>query len=274
MSDDLAAIHKWLNKNLVSMVLIYWHLDEKGNSKGKPFVFASSGFVMTFGEVWFLVTAGHTLQELDELIARPDVKVVASFIVDSLGSQALHRGSFPFTYDADDEKRRYVYEDGLDFGLIALNPNDRRLLEANGIQTVAIENWINQDIDRCIGFILVGIPVDLVSLEGPGQLPTVNIGTFSHYVARLTTLPPGAKQTKYERFVGDLGKPVDFPSGIKGTSGGPILGFFYDDEGAMRYWIVALQSHCLNKRYIFGCPVRLFGEFLLGGLPGVDELPD
>jgi hypothetical protein len=66
--------------------------------------------------------------------------------------------------------------------------------------------------------------------------------------------------------MGDLGKTVSLPGGLKGTSGGPILGFFRDDGGNLRYWVVALQSSCLHNRYIFGCPVKLFGGLLLDEL--------
>lgn len=266
MDDDFSPVHKWLNKNIIALVLIYWHLDEKGNSKGTPFVTAVSGFAMSFGESWFMVTAGHVLEDLDELIDQKYVKVVDSFIVDSLGSQAKHTDHIPYTYEK--EKRGYHYADGLDFGLIALGLHERQLLEANGIVPVAIENWISIDLDRCTGFMLLGIPASLVGLEKNGQMTGINIGTALYTVKRLTEPPPGADQTIFERFMGDLGKEH---SPLKGTSGGPILGFFRDNDDNLCYWVVALQSKCIKNRYIFGCPLKLFGGILLDELRQIVE---
>lgn len=264
MDADIRDLQRWLNRHLVSMVLIYWHLDEKGNSEGKPLIAACSGFVMTFGEAWFLATAGHVLKELDELIAHPFVKVVDSFLVDSLGSQATHKDHIPFTYE--ENKRGYAYADGLDYGLVALSYNDRLLLEANGIVPVAIENWLNQDIDRCKGFALIGIPMDWVSHERRGTSDGLVIGALLASVKRLHEPPPGADEVKYERFMGELSRKMETEHGLEGASGGPIVGFYDDEQGKLSYWVVALQSKCIDKRYILGCPVKLFGQQLLDGM--------
>ena len=40
MDAELRDLQRWLNRHLVSMVLIYWQLDEKGNSKGEPHIAA------------------------------------------------------------------------------------------------------------------------------------------------------------------------------------------------------------------------------------------
>jgi hypothetical protein len=154
--DEYAAFQRWMNRHLVSLVLINWHLDEAGKRNGHAHVAACSATVMASGDMWFLVTAGHVLQELDELIAHVRVEVAESFIVDSLGSQAKHVGNIPFNYA--DAARHYVFDDGLDYGLICLNANIRRLMAANGILPVDAENWINQDMDKCNGFVLLGIP--------------------------------------------------------------------------------------------------------------------
>ncbi|MBX3451502.1 MAG: hypothetical protein KF777_18180, partial [Planctomycetaceae bacterium] len=201
MDDEGKALLRWMNRHLVSLVLIYWHLDENGNSKGKPFVNANSGFIMTFGDAWFLVTAGHVIEELDELASHRFVKIVDCFLVDSLGSQATHRNNIPFNYE--ESLRCFEYHDGIDCGFIWLNPNEIKLLQANDVQPIGVENWIKQDIDKCKGFMLLGIPAELVGLDEGGE-PQINIGTFASTVKRLPAVPEGAEDTPFERFIGEL----------------------------------------------------------------------
>jgi hypothetical protein len=264
MDFDARDVQRWLSRHLVSMVHIYRHLDANGNLQGDSLISASSCFVMSFGERWFLVTAGHVLKELEELLEHPRVRLIQSCLIDALGSDAIHNSNLPFTYDKSN--RFYIDQDGLDFGLIPLSHNHRQLLEANRVVPVAVENWINQDIDRCHGFLLLGIPVDWVShAQSPGGY-RLGIETLLVSIKRLTEPPPRAETTMYERFIGDLTKPADMQHGLEGTSGGPIFGFYDDDNGQLRYWIVALQSSCLDKRYVFGCPVKLFGNHLLARL--------
>ena len=81
---ELGKLQKWLNRHLVSLVLVYWHLDEKGNSKDKPLVAACSGFVLSFGDMWFLVSAGHVLKELDALVAWQSTLIADQSIIRAL----------------------------------------------------------------------------------------------------------------------------------------------------------------------------------------------
>jgi hypothetical protein len=69
------------------------------------------------------------------------------------------------------------------------------------------------------------------------------------------------EETEYERFIGEITNKSDIES-LEGTSGGPIVGFF-KQEDQTAYWVVALQSHSLGNRYVFGCPVKLFGTIIV-----------
>jgi hypothetical protein len=254
--DQLAFFQQWLNRTLVVLVQVYWHLDKKGNSKGEPRVAACSGFVMTFGEMWFLVTAGHVLEDLDKLVAHRQVKVVDSFIVDSLGSEAQFHNNIPFSYE--ESIRHWIYEDGLDWGLIMLTPHEKRLLQANRIQPIGAENWVNHDIDACTGFVLLGVPAEMVAIDGQTR---VKIGSVITSVKRLHDLPKGADNTKHERFIGETSKRIDLRS-LEGTSGGPIMGF-REINGQTRFWVVALQSKAIGTKYVLGCPTKLISDLVL-----------
>jgi len=37
-NPEITKLQRWLSRHFVSLVMIYWHLDEQGNSKGQPFV--------------------------------------------------------------------------------------------------------------------------------------------------------------------------------------------------------------------------------------------
>ncbi len=269
MDADVPTFQRWMNRHLVSLVLIYWHLDKDGNSTGEPRVNANSCFIMAFGDMWFLVTAGHVVEDLNKLIAHPFVKVVDTFLVDSLGLQAAYDNNIPFDYE--DSARYYEYHDGLDFALICLGPNHRRLLQANGVEPVGVENWIRQDISRCKGFVLLGIPAELVKQEDRAK-PGIVIGSVMLSLKRLETLPEGSEVTEYERFIGDLMNRPDLKS-LGGVSGGPIVGF-YDEDGDTRYWVIAVQSHCLDNHYVFGCPLNVFGPILLNQIKELAEMTD
>lgn len=265
--EQITTFQRWMSRHFVSLVVIYRHLDDDGKEIGKPFIQASSGFVMSFGELWFLTTAGHVIQALNELTSHKKVKVLDSFLMDSLGSQAQHTDNIPLNYA--DCPRHGVYEDGLDFGFIGLDANTKRLLQANRIEHVAIQNWINVDVDRCFGFALLGVPAELVESEVQGGKLGYWIGTIMTSVKRLKRLPRGAKATKYKRFIGKIIKPNELKT-MEGVSGGPIIGFYKDGENT-RYWIVAVQSHCIGKKYVFGCPTKTFGNFMLAEMKALIE---
>jgi hypothetical protein len=75
--------------------------------------------------------------------------------------------------------------------------------------------------------------------------------------------------TKFPRFIGRIN--VEIPFNIKGMSGGPIFGLTEKPDGTDEYTVVALQSRWIqDHRIIFGCPLRVFGDFISkheAGLP-------
>jgi len=224
---------------------------------------------VSFGEIWFLATAGHVIQDLDALVSQRYVKVVDSFLVDSLGSQASHHDNIPFNYE--ETPRHARYEDGLDFGFIAIDGNTKKLLQANGIEPVPIHDWIKVDVEKCFRFALLGIPAELVCPQERDSRHWIWIGTLLTSLRRMKRLPRGVKPTKHKRFIGKIMKQSELQS-LKGVSGGPIIGFF-QVEDQTRYWVVAIQSSCVGKKYVFGCPVTTCGRIVLDEVKAlIDEL--
>src|SRR6266849_2290912 len=56
--------------HLVSLVGTYVSLNDEGNEKTEECFFALPGFIMIVRGRWYLVTAGHSIQELEEQLAR------------------------------------------------------------------------------------------------------------------------------------------------------------------------------------------------------------
>jgi hypothetical protein len=258
--ETMRLFHKWVNRHLVILVVTYTHLDKGGKPTGVSRVTACSGSILSVGESWFFVTAGHVIEELDELYLHPSVRIDGACFIDSLGLQSTYDSPIPFNYGLSARHARN--EDGLDYGFIELSSNDRQLMLKNPVEPIPLGNWVHQDIDKCDTFALLGIPKDTVSLETRDE-PGVNLGTAWISLTRLKELPEGADTTAYDRFIGDIGKKHSH--NLEGTSGGPIIGFAHI-EGQIYYWIVALQSTCLKNRYVFGCPTKLIGQIILENL--------
>jgi len=266
---------RWISRHLVSLSCVYHHLDEQGKVTGKARLLACSGFVMSFGEVWYLITAGHVISgknSLDELFNSPRVRVDECFLVDFFGLEAKHRNTIPFDYRGS--IRYGVDVDGVDWGFVMLTSNERRLLEANGIVAVAEVNWMRQDrVKDWLAYLLLGIPNETV--EPDAALGSEKADSYGKagiallHIRKLDALPDGAEITAAPRFVGEITNLGDLKS-VEGMSGGPIFGFALVD-GHLHYWVVAIQSSWFRKKYVFGTPLppvaRGFYEALLNYSP-------
>lgn len=253
----MSLFHKWISRHLVSLVIKYWHVDEKGKQSDGPFVTASSGTILSIANMWFYVTAGHVIRDLNKLTTHSKVKLENTFFIDSLGFDARHTNNIPFNYN--ESYRSWTFENGMDFGLIVLGPNERRLMQANGIVPVPVTDWLLHDIDKCNAFALLGIPHQYVKLE-KRETEGLMTGTVLMSLKRMKRLPRGAEKTPIKRFVAKIMKIGNLQS-IEGMSGGPIFGF--EQRGDQYYGhIIAIQSKCLDNKYVFGCPTALIAKEL------------
>ena len=276
---------RWIARHLVSLSCVYYHLDNEGKVIDDPFLTACSGFVMSFGPMWYLITAGHVISgkdSFDELFASPNVQITECFLVDFFGLDARHKTTIPFNYR--DSIRYGVDQDGWDWGFVMLNPNERRLLEANGIVAVAERNWMLQHrIKDFIGFLLLGIPTETLRADPHlGRADSDAYGTAGItllHIKRLDAPPEGAEVTAADRFVGEITNLGNVKS-IAGMSGGPIFGLALVND-RLYYWVVAIQSRWFREKYVFGTPVapvaRAFYKALVNYSPPVvtgESLPD
>jgi hypothetical protein len=269
----LEGLVVFLMRHFVALAGTRYDLDDRGQPTGQPHFFACSGFVMTFGGKWFLVTAGHVLRTLDRLLQAGRIRFTCN-LVDYFGPDA--RVELPTPFDYETSQRFHIDDDdGLDFGLIRLRPLYRVGLEANGIVPIGEENWLRQHEVTPEVYTVVGLPAELNSsrtLDGPGWQQVIGtVQPVMMTVRRLERPPADVQPTTLPWFVGQLPQQLAIPD-IRGMSGGPIFGFRKGASGQWMYWVVALQSRWLPARRIaFGCPVPEFASRVMAAMEDTDH---
>jgi hypothetical protein len=99
------------------------------NGGSQPF--GISGFVVEVDGEWFLITAGHCLEDVRELESKGCV-FRQWHLDDSMGIGARHSNIGPFAFDAALKGGLHDETLGIDYGLIHLREMYRLLMQANG----------------------------------------------------------------------------------------------------------------------------------------------
>ena len=233
------------------IVPVFFTFEKEGLSES----LVMTTFVLSIGEHWFLVTAGHCIGEIDRYI-ESGCQIAACYLVDSMGLGARHLDPIPFVY-ARSYPTRLSENKSFDYGVMVLSAYYRQLLEKNEIQPLNEDVWKHQPPSVDFYFLL-GVPGELVKVESSH----VEIVPTLHKVQPLDERPQGFSETDVPLFYGRIGLGQGITS-IKGMSGGPIFGFYMDAQGQLRYWLIALQSRWLpDSHYIAACPTKVLGEVL------------
>lgn len=251
---------RYFCRHLVALCGSY-HLARQESSEAPAF-FAYAGTAICINDSYYFLTAGHILENLVKALDRGDLSLHACVLADTFGLEA--KTDKPIPFDLRNAPKLYLYEDGLDFGLIGLSPYYVRLLEATGIKAIFRQNWEHQHTVHFDGYAMLGLPEEFTSSNVSFSDGEVLVhGTVAPTIITLSRLsqPPGdVSPTKYPCFVGQIDPSLEIGS-IVGMSGGPVFGFSLGPP--IRYWIVAVQSSWLPQRRItFGCPVPVLGELL------------
>lgn len=213
-------------------------------------------FVLSVSNRWFLITAGHCVQQVETRTKRDGYGIVQCLLMDSLGLGATYREPIPFVYE---QAQPVCLSDdlGFDYGVIDLSPHYKQLLQANNVRGLNEEVWKKQpgEVDF---YGLLGIPTELIKLESEG----IWVTPVPLIVDRISQKPKGFTKVNADLFYGRIVLPNGMTS-IEGMSGGPVFAFHRNENGETRYWLTALQSQWLpNSHYIEACPTRLLGHFL------------
>lgn len=246
------------------VVSLLW-LDKKREPDGPaddicaydPKAFAVSAFVISVRNIWFLVTAGHILRDLDERL-RAGRKIVKSGLMDGLVS----RKSFHIPFNLGDTPKWYVCDDGLDYALIPLRPAFVRQLIAGGVCALGENAWTNIP-DSPDGCFLVGFPNQGADITITPDGVNFSLGTPLIPV-RLVDDPPEILKRGANRIYAKVptvnadadGKKITLTD-IDGISGGPLFVVKNTDEHKFRYWVVAIQSGWApQSRVLAACPIQ------------------
>jgi hypothetical protein len=245
-------------RHLVGLCVTY-HYTNGSEADQLPRFAAYSGTLINIGGAVCFLTAGHVLQELEEYFAGDQVEITTTVLADTFGQHSVSNHPIPF--DLKGARLFYIddREEGLDFGVIVLDPHYVRLLSKNGMVALEEKNWIHQFEVRFDGYAMLGFPAEFsskrLSESGAGEVsPTM----FS--VKRLDGPPEDRAPTRHPQFVGQVSSELPLKS-VVGMSGGPIFGFRLEPE--TRYWVVALQSSWdAGRRTVYGCSLPALASLL------------
>jgi hypothetical protein len=241
-NDFIAFFHR----HLVPIVFEF----RKGNNK-LPFVITA--FVLSVQEQWFLVTAGHCLERVDEY-KESGYLIQKCYLMDSMGVGAMHFEPLIFTYDL--AKPQYVPDNReMDYGIIPLSPYYQELLKVNNITPLNEEVWRIQPSNP-ESFALIGVPDEFIQRDND----TVGIVTAINWIEECEK-PEHLPNTELPLFYGKI-KLHPNQRSVRGMSGGPIFAFELI-KGQYKYWLKALQSSWLEQsEVVIGCPTTFLGNVI------------
>jgi hypothetical protein len=254
----LTWLHNQVSTHLVCLGAVYLLLDQDGNPTGKEQVYAYTSFIYTKGDDWFLVTAGHILDQLAAYKKYP--KGMMRIYLSCLGPPASEQKLPVHFADFDDAMKASIDDEdaGLDYGWVYLRPYYRQFLEQDGILPLGERSWLPLDARTFLGQFLTGYPKALLGeTKEIGERLSITVEPVTLSVNQIVPDPPDLKKTAFRRYIGRITPRADIS--IDGTSGGPVFAIGKDDEGAARYWLIALQSRqSLDHTLAFGCPAEVF----------------
>jgi len=243
-----SSIYNQFGRHVLSLV---WVDDLKPGvvSLSQPSPMAISGFVISVRGVWFLVTAGHVIDDLEKrFVHSHDLREM--FIHDGFGT-TIELPQSGFDWRGANKGAIFDKEAGVDFGFIVLRPMYRKLLKKAGVVALEEHMWKRPPSDMH-GYLLWGVPNQLFSgrviSTTSGDLLTYSLHAPLVAISR-TDDPPKHMQKPIARLYATVPDSIRNEQGnlvklgdIDGMSGGPIFGL-RREGGGTRYWVVGLQSH-------------------------------
>lgn len=217
----------------------------------------ATGIVVSISEQWFLISAGHLVDDLRERHQQGHRLLTCRLI--SMASSEREASAIQFglfdpqspTFLNTNLIALAINKIGLDCLVVAVNKNLRDLLEHRGVQALHESTWVEPPSNPNMHY-LVGFPASLAQLSEDKDLTqvSVNLQLIAPIVPIYPTPePPEKLMTPSERLFFHLpkvngtsdGKPrqFDHPGGM---SGGPIIAARVTGETEIEACVVGIQS--------------------------------
>ena len=227
---------------------------------------------------WFLVSAGHLVTDLKKYVVDENARIVTCKLFDpSLTENNWPPIPFPIfdagqpTLIADGVPNFSINEDGNDFLVIGLRPNEIELLAAGGLIPLNESYW-EECPETASDYYLVGLPTSL--RDGGPTFSSIGLRVRGEHSAMVVPVRPCAApegvETETERFYATVpiiedvwnGKPF---SDIGGMSGGPIFACRSVSDSETEYFLFAIQSAWFpTNRIIAACPLKPLAKLIAG----------
>ena len=222
--------------------------------------FRISGFVCSIDEDWYFVTAGHALKIIEDYLKLEGAAVGAVHLIDNFGAKdKTDDTAIPFSNAFEKVVVVHSEIDSLDFGVIPLDKNKKQLLTSNGI--VAVDaNHVHEQLTRTYSsYAVLGLPTEVNQELATESDSMINVpSTFIVLVATSEGVIDEIR-AQYENWLVLRLIDQDVIDSIIGMSGGPVLGFQFNDDGSIRYWVVGIQSSWVKaRRHTIVCPTLKF----------------
>ncbi len=263
-----ASAARVLDKLVRHVVCLHW-VDVRSEPQGfgnkqsdyDPAAFAISAFVIAVRDMWFLITAGHILHDIQERLANGRTIMKSRLLADFTPNPATSGIPFPL----EDSLQWHIDSDGVDYGVIPLRPGFVRPLVADGTLALTETCW-NSCPNEVDEHFLLGFPsqANTLTIASSGHTRTVDISVACPLLPVFPVSdPPAALRSSYARFYAEVpiangmtGVSQAPLTDIDGMSGGPIFGMKWTDANNIRYWVIAVQSAWLkSKRILAACPI-------------------
>jgi hypothetical protein len=156
------ALARCFGHHFVGLIGRFRELDSAGKRTGKIATFKYSGFVSSFINQWYFVTAGHALEEIRSYLQVDTAEIGSCHLIDNFGAfNTADDTAIPFANAF--EHMFYVNDpkNGLDFGIIPLDANKLSLLTANGILALTEDRWANQNGLTFFRYAVLGLPEEM-----------------------------------------------------------------------------------------------------------------
>ena len=254
--EDLQLLLKYLGRHLIALVLAYRFRKDDGELDDQTHFACLTAFVVIVGEHWYLVTAGHNIDDWRPATRNDSpIQIVAASLADYFWISATRK--LPLPYNLFDQVYYHAYSqsEDIDYAVILIDQELRSALASNGVLPLPI-NEARKSYDDFYGFGIVGFPEELCGPDQPND-PNSLIAGVRPVLVPISLDPIPTPPDRHPTFIANvvtMGNQIS----VMGMSGGPIFGYRMGNDGNSQYEVVAIQSQWNQAdRRIIACPVTV-----------------